>query len=56
MNGHELEEKIKNEFREVNRFYEKNNNLSKEIINKIIDDFPEFIQNDLFELFNEIQK
>lgn len=54
-NGHDLEESLLKAFSELGK-YGKNNSLKKEIISKIIDDIPEFISNDIIELFQQIQE
>ncbi|SDX56451.1 AAA family ATPase [Hymenobacter psychrophilus] len=52
--GHNLEAIIKNKFPQLNKF-NKEEGLKKEIINKIIDDIPEFIPKDILDLFHSIQ-
>jgi len=52
--GHELETIIKNLFPQLNKFKDEGD-LKKEIINKVIDDMPEFIPKDLLILLESIQ-
>lgn len=52
--GHSLEEQLKKAFAQLNKFH-KEGELKKEIINKIVDDIPEFIPMDMLELFQSIQ-
>lgn len=52
--GHELETHLKNTFQKLNE-YSREGELKKEIITKVIDDFPELIPKDILEIFQSIQ-
>ncbi|PCJ87871.1 MAG: AAA family ATPase [Flavobacteriales bacterium] len=52
--GHDLETHLKTVFPQLNK-YNKDGELKKEMINKIIDDIPELIPTDILELFRDIQ-
>lgn len=52
--GHDLETHLKNVFPQLSK-YNKDGELKKEMINKIIDDIPELIPTDILELFRDIQ-
>jgi len=52
-NGHELEDKIKNTFPSLKKFQK--STLKMEIVNRVIDDLPEFIPTDIVDLFQSIQ-
>lgn len=52
--GHDLEAHLKIIFPQLNK-YNKDGELKKEMINKIIDDIPELIPVDILELFRDIQ-
>ncbi|WP_320052004.1 AAA family ATPase [uncultured Acetobacteroides sp.] len=54
LQGHDLEEKLKEEFHQLKK-YNKEGELKNEIINKIIDDIPELIPHDLLDVFLRIQ-
>jgi ABC-type Mn2+/Zn2+ transport system ATPase subunit len=54
--GHQLEEMILKSFPELNSLKKgKEESLKLEIINKIIDDIPELISNDLVEVYKNVQ-
>ena len=52
--GHELEQHIKNSFPQLKK-YNKEGDLKKEVVSKVIDDIPELIPIDIYELLNDIQ-
>src|SRR5690606_34191728 len=52
--GHELEQHIKNSFPQLKK-YNKEGDLKKEVVSKVIDDIPELIPFDIYELLNDIQ-
>lgn len=52
--GHDLEIKLKIAFPQLNK-YNHEAALKREIVNKIIDDLPDFIPLDILELFRDIQ-
>jgi AAA domain, putative AbiEii toxin, Type IV TA system len=52
--GHELEGIIKSLFPQLNR-YQREGELKREIMNKVIDDIPEFIPADILSVFRDIQ-
>lgn len=54
INGHELEEAIKNTFSPLKRFRNEND-LKSDILKKVMVDFSKFIPNDFVELFGSIQ-
>ncbi|MCB0195675.1 MAG: AAA family ATPase [Anaerolineae bacterium] len=52
--GHLLETKLKNVFNQLKR-YQREEDLKKEIINKVVDDIPDFIPVELLKILREIQ-
>ncbi|MEM9833512.1 MAG: ATP-binding protein [Bacteroidota bacterium] len=52
--GHELEKQLKSSFPHLNRF-QREGDLKKEIISKVIDDIPEILSEDLLYLLKEVQ-
>jgi hypothetical protein len=54
MQGHQLEHNLKKTFNELNK-YQREADLKKAIINKIIDRIPSLIPMDFISLFKEIQ-
>jgi predicted ATP-binding protein involved in virulence len=52
--GHDLETIIKQLFPPLNK-YQREGNLKREIINKVIDDIPDFISKDVLTILSEIQ-
>lgn len=53
MNGHELEEAIKNTFPPLQRFRSEND-LKSDVIKKVVTDLPQFVPYDFIELFDSI--
>lgn len=53
--GHGLEKIYKDKFNQLKR-YNNEDALKRDILEKIVDEFPEFIPLDIFDLFKEIQK
>lgn len=53
--GHSLESIVKEKFPQLNKF-NREEALKKEIINRIIDDIPEFIPSDIIKSFQQIQE
>ncbi len=52
--GHQLESIIKDLFPQLRR-YQREGDLKREIINKVIDDIPEFISKDVLTVLSEVQ-
>jgi ABC-type Mn2+/Zn2+ transport system ATPase subunit len=51
--GHDLENKIKKSYQELNK-YKNSESLKSEIVKKVIDDLPEFISMDFINLFQSL--
>ncbi len=51
--GHDLESKIKESYKELNK-YKNSESLKSEIVKKVIDDLPEFISMDFINLFQSL--